>query len=286
MSPPTDSPLDDELISAVLDGEVSEEDRRRVLDDPTARARLERFRRISDHLSAPVTPDASARDRVIQEVLETWQLGEPTPAVASRSAPAGRSPSRRRRVLAVAAGVLVALAIPAALTLSRAGDRAPTRSELAQRIEPEASGAERRSEDTAAASGPEADSNVGQERSSTASSDERPLSSPARVELGVFADPLDLQEAVRAAWRTSQSTTSPSGRAAMGVPETAMPDTSCSNASAAAADPSAGPPIFLAAATSRGTPVHIDVYRSTNSSSPLAVVIRPSTCEVLARFTL
>ena len=140
--PPPPAPLpgpgapgdgDDEVVSAVLDGEASPDEDARVAGDPALRARLGELRAVAERVAAPVTPHASLDD-LLDSALAVADTGSP-----SRSTPTSASPSnlaagvldlerarrtreRRHRLLAVAAVVAaVALAVPLLGSL-RSGD--------------------------------------------------------------------------------------------------------------------------------------------------------------------
>src|SRR4051794_26329961 len=61
MTDPTSLP-DDELVSAVLDGEATADERARVAADPVLSARLERFDEVRRRVAAPVAVPAAGRE--------------------------------------------------------------------------------------------------------------------------------------------------------------------------------------------------------------------------------
>jgi hypothetical protein len=62
---------DDEIVSAVLDGEATAEERRRVASDPELSARLDAFRRVGNAVAEPVDPlDELAQRRLLDRALE------------------------------------------------------------------------------------------------------------------------------------------------------------------------------------------------------------------------
>src|SRR5690349_6571253 len=119
MTEPTPRP-DDELVSAVLDGEATADERARVEADPAARARLAELTTVRDRVAAPVTVPADARERAISAALGAFDQAS-SPAAAPESGPATSGPpdqlaARRARrsgsggrYLAAAAAVVVVL---------------------------------------------------------------------------------------------------------------------------------------------------------------------------------
>ena len=108
---------DDDLVSAVLDGEATEEERARVTADPVLSARLAEFAAAAEKVAEPVAPRAEAdRDRAIAAaVAERHRRDDVVVTLA---------PGRRRdngRFLAVAAAVLIVL-LAAAFILAKVDD--------------------------------------------------------------------------------------------------------------------------------------------------------------------
>jgi hypothetical protein len=123
MTDPTPRP-DDELVSAVLDGEASADERARVEADPASRQRLAELRAVRDLVAAPVPVPADAREAAIAAALGLFDAaatgpvgpaGTPGPSFAPPAPPtdqlAARRASRRGsgggRFLAVAAAIVV-----------------------------------------------------------------------------------------------------------------------------------------------------------------------------------
>jgi hypothetical protein len=100
---------DDELVSAVLDGEATPEERARVEADPELSARLAEFAAVRDAVGAPVAPPSDAtRERAIAAAkVAVRHHGEPSGNVRplKRRSRAADVP----RFLAVAAAVLLVL---------------------------------------------------------------------------------------------------------------------------------------------------------------------------------
>lgn len=118
---------DDELVSAVLDGEATSEQRKRVDADPTLSARLQQFRATAEVMAQP--PAGLADDQ--RDTLMTAALGAANPSTltAPPVALAARRATRARRwppVGLVAAAVLVLVALGAALILTGRGDHRST----------------------------------------------------------------------------------------------------------------------------------------------------------------
>ena len=113
---------DDELVSAVLDGEATPEERARVEADPVLSARLAEFTAVRDAVAEPVAPPSEAtRERAIEaaKVLGR-ELGEPASATVRPLKRRSRS-ADLPRFLAVAAAILLVLVTFGALA-SVSGD--------------------------------------------------------------------------------------------------------------------------------------------------------------------
>src|SRR5690242_15956422 len=85
MTDPTPRP-DDELVSAVLDGEATADERALVEADPASRQRLSELRAARDLVAAPIAVPAAARESAIAAALAEFDAGRPaaTDLVASR----------------------------------------------------------------------------------------------------------------------------------------------------------------------------------------------------------
>jgi hypothetical protein len=75
-------PPDDELVSAVLDGEATPEERARVEADPAAQERLARFAEARRQIATPVTVPSEARERAIAAALGAFDAASSTPPPA------------------------------------------------------------------------------------------------------------------------------------------------------------------------------------------------------------
>lgn len=112
----------DELVSAVLDGEATPEERRRVGADPALSARLGQFRTVADVLAqAPPRLDQDQREALVTAALGASEAPSPAPPVVL----AARRASRARRFPPaglVAAAVVVLMALGAVLILNGRND--------------------------------------------------------------------------------------------------------------------------------------------------------------------
>jgi len=107
-------PIDDEVVSAVLDGEATAAERALVEGSPEGRARLEELRRAAAAVAGPVEPlDAPMADELVGRALAARPGAAPAPdELAARRARRGVVTRRALgAVAAVAAVVLVALGL-------------------------------------------------------------------------------------------------------------------------------------------------------------------------------
>jgi len=172
---------DDELVSAVLDGEATPAERARVAADPVLSARLAEFAAVADAVRAPVAPSApAARDTAIAAAVA--EARRPDPVVV---------PLRPRRstgsFLAVAAAILAVLLVAGffAGRLDRGDDTSAQTADLADRGDDgseDSGGAESSEEATAEA-----------ETDGTAAD---AFSEAATVELGAVEDEAALRAAL------------------------------------------------------------------------------------------
>lgn len=134
------SPIDDELLSAVLDGEATSEERALVESSPEARARLEELRAAAARLGEPVAPlDAAVAERLLARALDEAPPSTPVttttvdPVVAAtadlpvspRGADelAGRRQRRRSWAGALAGVAAAVLLVVVGMSLARGGSR-------------------------------------------------------------------------------------------------------------------------------------------------------------------
>jgi len=137
------SASDDEVVSAVVDGEATAEEQARVEGDPVLAARAARFRQVRSALSAPVEPlPPEVAGRLLDTALAEGEApagprSDDGPPVVT-APPIPLAPRRARRSAwvpgsAVAAAVIVVLAVVGIALLATAGGdskdtaaRAPT----------------------------------------------------------------------------------------------------------------------------------------------------------------
>ena len=128
--------MDDfELVSAYLDGEVTNEERTRVESDQKLMREVQELRSLSNELGKVLPNDPSVKNSHIQTALQHMEVStSPSVIPITNINKRFRSFSRPSRILgAVAAAVLVVLAIP----LFRSGDNSST--QIASEITDEAS---------------------------------------------------------------------------------------------------------------------------------------------------
>jgi hypothetical protein len=164
---------DDEIVSAVLDGEATPEERARVEADPVLAARLAELTAVRDAVAAPVTPPAAdLRERAIAAAMAE-RRSKPEPfgnvrPLRSRSADVPR-------FLAVAAAILVVLVGVGILARSGGRDDAGSSDDAAlsapdESSAPEAAGGE--SEEAAADAAPDLESVQGADLGAVATEQE------------------------------------------------------------------------------------------------------------------
>ena len=118
---------DDEVVSAVLDGEATPEERARVDGDAVLARRLAQFRSVSDVVGGPVSPvDAATRDESIDRALQSAgdDRGEAKVTEIDRAGRRWR-PEPNRKVLVAAAAVVCLLALAGGLLAVGDGNEAP-----------------------------------------------------------------------------------------------------------------------------------------------------------------
>jgi len=112
---------EDELVSAVLDGEATEAERATVDADPRLRARRDEFSRIRD-AAAVQAPDRSVTDTTIARVLaETTDAR--SPATATGVVDLERARRRRRLATALGAAAALVIVVPLLAIALASGDR-------------------------------------------------------------------------------------------------------------------------------------------------------------------
>lgn len=243
--------FDDELASAYLDDAVTAAERARIESDPGLLERVVELRRARDALaSAPVAPDATARDAAIRAALDV--------AVVDLDAARAR---RRMRVLSIAAAALLIVGVAGFLLRARDGGGSTQASTAAGARS--ASGATGSSSSAAAATG-------------AAAAGAFPYATNGGPALGSFTDRSALATAVQAAMTSATSdrgaatdaaqapTVAPSapGRCAPAVPGDALSED------------------FAGSALLDGRAVQIDVFTLDDGTRQL-LVTASDTCALL-----
>ena len=101
---------DDDLVSAVLDGEATRAERARVEGDPALQARLAEFAAVREAVGAPVRPPTEMRrDAAIAAALDAAPASAATSEAEVVPLPPRRDRREAGRFLAVAAAVLLVL---------------------------------------------------------------------------------------------------------------------------------------------------------------------------------
>jgi len=299
MTDPTPRP-DDELVSAVLDGEASADERARVEADPASRQRLAELRAVRDLVAAPVPVPSEAREAAIAAALGLYDAGSggvagdpgttfapPRPTPPPTDDLAARRASRRGtgggRFLAAAAAIVVVL-IGAGVVLRVLN---PPSSETM------ATSADRSSESPQVAAGGSGSGNADGERetrpgdavTTSTSPDvssqptttmslpiEDTLGTSVTVDLGVVAGPADLrarmlgvidEQVERSSGQPSPTTVPPP--AAINTADLA----SCAS-SLAAVDPEVGELMATGSATYEGRPALVFAFRVDQNRFPAA----------------
>ncbi|MEZ5144465.1 MAG: hypothetical protein R2726_18425 [Acidimicrobiales bacterium] len=113
---------DDELVSAVLDGEASDDERACAAGDPALRARLAELTRARDAVAAAVPVDDATRDATIAAALAVHTPVAGDPATGDQDAPVvALHRSRNRALVALSVAAVAVLAVVVPLAISRAG---------------------------------------------------------------------------------------------------------------------------------------------------------------------
>jgi hypothetical protein len=309
---PDPSPSDDELLSAVLDGETAADVADRVAADPRLAARLETLREVATAVAAPVPIDVDTADRHLTRARETWSstgAGHRADGVEAASAPVVDLASRRRRVHLVgvaAAVVALALLVPVLVAVlgrsdgdlaeTATGAPAASTADDAGRAAAEGSGGDGASVPTVEATSP---------GGTAGSAPSPPIDEPVDLgDLGAAPDAAALRARVDAALVERDAASSPvapstgptAARAPTpdlatgGVPDDPPPDApDRAGASAGCADPVASvtdvPSVRARAEGSVGE-LAVAVYVVDGVDGPEVVVADPTTCAVLTRLPL
>ena len=115
---------DDEIVSAVLDGVASTDERARVETDPRLASRLAELAAVRDAVAAPVAPpDEVASRRLLDAALAAVPETDLNRLAEERRRPSHRGHNRTWTILSVAAVLaLVALAVPLLAGLPGSGN--------------------------------------------------------------------------------------------------------------------------------------------------------------------
>ena len=120
--------FDDEVISAVLDGDADDETTAAVMSDPAARGRLDALRSVQSLMATPPPPAAPERraESIAAALAEARTSPAVTPLAPSRAARAQRWRPPVEWVAVAAAVVVAVLAIPLIGNLTGGDDEATT----------------------------------------------------------------------------------------------------------------------------------------------------------------
>ena len=269
---------DDELVSAVLDGEATADERSRVAADPALSARLAEFAAVADALSAPVTPpSADARDAALTAAVAAGRRLEQV-VVALRPRRSTGS------FLAVAAAVLVVLLF-AGFLVGQVGDGNET-------------------EDSASSAGDDSGSDRIEGSGGATASDEGAVESEtddttasfgesAPIELGAVADEAALRGALVASEALDAFGASPTTRSTLPPTTTNTPedadavpgDSEACLVRLEESDPALDGVLVEATATYAGTEAAVYVFATVDGDTRVEVVTA-DTCETLVAFPL
>ncbi|MFN8041035.1 MAG: hypothetical protein U0Q07_17600 [Acidimicrobiales bacterium] len=124
---PTPDDARDELASAALDGEATDDEAARVADDPDLRARRDELAAVQAAVAAPVEVPAGAADQAVAAALAAFSPAEdvgtdaPSGGAAAEVVDLGAHRTRNRVLAAVAAVAVLALLVGVAPRLLRGG---------------------------------------------------------------------------------------------------------------------------------------------------------------------
>ncbi len=269
---------DDELVSAVLDGEATADERARVAADPALSVRLAEFAAVADALRAPATPpSADARDAAIAA------------AVAEGRRPAQVVVALRPRrstgsFLAVAAAVLVVLLF-AGFLVGQVGDRNETEDSASEAGDD--SGSDRVAEAGGATASDEATVEPGTDDTTASFGESAP------IELGAVADEAALREALVASEALDALGVSPTTRSTLLPPTTTAPQDGDAVSGGTEAclvrleesNPALDGVLLEGTAAYAGTEAVVYVFATVDGDTRVEVVTA-DTCEILVSFPL
>lgn len=248
---------DDEVVSAVLDGEATDAEVRRVMADPRLQARLAHFEHVASAVSAPVEPTGGARDAAVAAALAIEPEPRTSDLVARRE---------RRRALApwLAAAAALLVLIPLGLAVFRSGGT-DEGTDTAARA-PESAGTEASSDAEAGQAPTLAEGDAPTSTVAPAPEAGRSDADPGAPALALAGDlgPLDspeaLVDAARAVATAQAAADATTYRDAGGA--------DVCEATLRQRDPSLGPTVARATATYRGAPAFVYVIASAGTDPP------------------
>jgi hypothetical protein len=274
--PPDFGRPDDELVSAVLDGEATADERARLEADPALSARLAEFRAISDRVAVPPpTPGDADRDRAIA-AAKAARRSSSSNVVPLGSRRGGELP----RFLAIAAAIVVVLGA-AGFLISQVGGRddgANDFSAVGSRIEDGEEGADEAGDDGFAEAAPAGSDAVSEDADSA-------YSLP-RGDLGSIEDDEQLLDVLRSTGEfdpdledaAPATTTSPGDPLAL--PQDAEGNSEACRAGLEEAEPELDGLVDRFSAEYQDTPAIVLVYGTTAGGQRVIVVARDE-CRVL-----
>lgn len=292
----TDPPPPDdlnELASAILDGEATDDDRRQAAANPALGRRIEEFESLADQVRAVPTLDDETRTSLLAGAAAALEPDPPrteeeTTATSVVSLERHRNrPVTRLHPFAVAAVIVAVLAIPAVLIgLNRDSgvyDSAASSGDAASHLDSTA----------AAGSGPSSDA-----EESAAEPDESAVGSsamppPAPVELGAVFSSSELETAVgneidsaRHTAEDDSSTTSAFGLTTT-LPSGAALRAGCEN-TIRTQIAGLGPLVLSGTVTYQGVAREVYAFEATGpGKAPITVVaVEPDTCIVVVHTTM
>jgi hypothetical protein len=281
---------DDELVSAVLDGEATPEERARVEADPELSARLTEFTAVRDAVAEPVAPPSDAtRERAIAAAkVAVRHHGEPSGTVR---------PLRRRsrssdvpRFLAVAAAVLLVL-VTFGVLANVSGDDAGDDSASDALTSADSSGGEGSDDDAAGGSAESGEDSSG---AADAPDETDDLSSLDGADLGTVRSERDLETTLLERFADAEQNDEFSADTTV-VPASALPQADVDAATAGAseacqvglveADDQLSGLLAQAQVDYDGQPAVVYVY-ATPEGRQRVVVVTTDGCRTVAAFDL
>lgn len=266
---------DDEIVSAVLDGEATAEERARVAADPVLSARLAEFTAVAEAVGAPVAPPrADARDAALAAAVASRH--RPDPVVV---------PLRPRRstgsFLAIAAAVLGALLVAGLLAGRLSDGRDELAGDSADSADTVADGAEESGGSTAAdeaVGAPETDDTASGAFSEAETVDLGPVADEAALRAALVAGGgLGATPSTRSSLPPPTTTTVPSGQAAI------TGDSEACQVRLVESDPALDGLLLRGTTVYAGTEAIVYVFGTVDGDTRVEVVTA-ATCETVVSF--